>query len=46
MGLAITMIGDYPEKVWYHKCKSSNCENRELDKNKGCCRWNNDIMVN
>ncbi|MDP2436931.1 MAG: helicase-related protein, partial [archaeon] len=41
MGLAISIIGSAPEKVWYHTCKTKGkgCLNRRLRSEGGCCIW-------
>ncbi len=41
MGLAISIIGSDPEKVWYHTCKSKGqgCFNTNLIDSGGCCIW-------
>ncbi|VDN89967.1 unnamed protein product [Brugia pahangi] len=41
MGLAISLVSAYPEKVWYHKCPSRgvNCSNTALITQRGCAIW-------
>ena len=41
MGLAISIVGSAPEKVWYHTCrnKGKGCANRRLKSEGGCCIW-------
>lgn len=41
MGLAISFVSAYPEKVWYHKCASRgvNCHNTALVTQRGCAIW-------
>lgn len=49
MGLAISIVGANPEKVWYHGewCPSRGkmCSNTELTKFSGCCVWYNEMNV-
>lgn len=46
MGLAISLVADVPEKVWYHgewcKSRGKNCYNTRLTSEKGCCIWYNE----
>ncbi|XP_065671009.1 ATP-dependent RNA helicase DDX1 isoform X5 [Hydra vulgaris] len=41
MGLALSLVSKYKEKVWYHKCDSrgANCNNTKLLKEGGCAIW-------
>jgi ATP-dependent RNA helicase DDX1 len=41
LGLAISLVGCGPEKVWFHKCRQrgSGCTNRKLTSQGGCCIW-------
>ncbi|KAG1690984.1 ATP-dependent RNA helicase DDX1 [Nymphon striatum] len=42
MGLAISLVSEIPEKVWYHSnCnnRGKNCWNTNLTDNGGCCIW-------
>jgi len=43
MGLAISLVSDVPEKVWYHgewcKSRGRNCNNTRLTSQSGCCVW-------
>jgi ATP-dependent RNA helicase DDX1 len=43
MGLAISLVGMEPEKVWYHgqwcSSRGKNCWNTNLTDQKGCCIW-------
>lgn len=43
MGLAISLVGIEPEKVWYHgqwcSSRGKNCWNTNLTDQKGCCIW-------
>eukprot|EP01114_Cavostelium_apophysatum_P021239 TRINITY_DN7357_c0_g1_i1.p1 TRINITY_DN7357_c0_g1~~TRINITY_DN7357_c0_g1_i1.p1 ORF type:complete len:735 (+),score=215.11 TRINITY_DN7357_c0_g1_i1:84-2288(+) len=41
MGLAISIVGAFPEKVWFHKCPSrgENCHNTNLTDKGGCAVW-------
>lgn len=47
MGLAISLVSNVPEKVWYHQCKSrgANCSNTELTTKGGCAKWYNEKEV-
>ncbi|KAA0201520.1 hypothetical protein HAZT_HAZT005408 [Hyalella azteca] len=46
MGLAISLVSDVPEKVWYHgewcKSRGKNCYNTRLTTEHGCCIWYNE----
>ncbi|KAF2360260.1 hypothetical protein FHG87_008988 [Trinorchestia longiramus] len=46
MGLAISLVSDVPEKVWYHgewcKSRGKNCFNTRLTSENGCCIWYNE----
>lgn len=39
MGLAISLVGTKPEKVWFHGCNKRNCHNTKLVEEGGCCKW-------
>jgi ATP-dependent RNA helicase DDX1 len=41
MGLAISLVGARPEKVWFHRCPSRgrSCQNRLLLEQGGCTIW-------
>ena len=41
MGLAVSLVGAYKEKVWYHQCPSRGrgCQNTALTDQGGCCIW-------
>eukprot|EP00052_Salpingoeca_macrocollata_P019479 m.161786 g.161786 ORF g.161786 m.161786 type:complete len:730 (-) comp20982_c0_seq2:69-2258(-) len=41
MGLAISIVADVKEKVWYHQCKNRNkdCHDTRLLKQGGCAIW-------
>ena len=41
MGLAISIVSEIPEKVWYHTCPSrgTNCSNSKLKSLGGCAIW-------
>jgi ATP-dependent RNA helicase DDX1 len=41
VGLAISLVADCPEKVWYHTCasKGRGCRNVNLTSANGCCIW-------
>mmetsp|Transcript_17548 Transcript_17548/g.49369 ORF Transcript_17548/g.49369 Transcript_17548/m.49369 type:complete len:720 (+) Transcript_17548:28-2187(+) len=41
MGLAVTILANHKEKVWYHKCKSrgSGCSDSRLVSDGGCAIW-------
>ncbi|CAK5074419.1 unnamed protein product [Meloidogyne enterolobii] len=45
MGLAISLVSSFPEKVWYHQCKSrgANCSNTRLVTQGGCAKWFDEI---
>ena len=46
MGLAISLVSDVPEKVWFHgewcKSRGKNCHNTRLTTEGGCCIWYNE----
>lgn len=46
MGLAISLVSDVKEKVWYHKCSSrgKNCNNTNLVERGGCAIWYDEIQ--
>jgi len=39
MGLAISIVGAFPEKVWYHSCNNKSCTNTKLTTDGGCGLW-------
>lgn len=41
MGLSISLVSEYEEKVWYHKCRSRgvNCTNTKDISKGGCTIW-------
>ncbi|KYQ90973.1 putative RNA helicase [Tieghemostelium lacteum] len=45
IGLAISLVGSHPEKVWYHTCrdKGKGCFNTKLVEQKGCCIWYDEL---
>ncbi|XP_077982085.1 ATP-dependent RNA helicase DDX1-like [Glandiceps talaboti] len=47
MGLAISLVSQVPEKVWYHGCPSRGrgCHNTELTDYGGCCIWYNEMQL-
>lgn len=47
MGLAISLVSQVNEKVWYHTCPSrgKECNNTKLKENGGCCIWYNELGV-
>ncbi|XP_071824062.1 ATP-dependent RNA helicase DDX1-like isoform X2 [Apostichopus japonicus] len=47
MGLAISLVGSVPEKVWYHSNCSNRgrgCHNTDLTTRGGCCIWYNEMQ--
>ncbi|KAI4475543.1 hypothetical protein M0802_015111, partial [Mischocyttarus mexicanus] len=46
MGLAISLVSNVPEKVWYHgewcHSRGRNCHNTNLTDQGGCCIWYNE----
>ncbi|CAG0887653.1 unnamed protein product [Cyprideis torosa] len=48
MGLAISIVSDVPEKVWYHgewcSSRGRNCFNTRLTSEGGCCIWYNEMQ--
>ncbi|CAB4002668.1 ATP-dependent RNA helicase DDX1-like [Paramuricea clavata] len=46
MGLAISLISDVEEKVWYHKCSSrgKNCNKTSLVEHGGCSIWYDELQ--
>lgn len=46
MGLAISLVSDVKEKVWYHSCPSrgKNCNNTRLKEQGGCAIWYNEMQ--
>lgn len=46
MGLAISLVSEVPEKVWYHgewcATRGRGCYNTRLTTEKGCCTWYNE----
>lgn len=45
MGLAISLVGTMPEKVWYHSCNRKDCHNTRLVEKGGCCKWFDEILM-
>ncbi|GMR53429.1 hypothetical protein PMAYCL1PPCAC_23624, partial [Pristionchus mayeri] len=47
MGLSISLVSDFKEKVWYHTCKNRgvNCTNRRDVSDKGCTIWYNEKQL-
>jgi hypothetical protein len=49
MGLAISLVSQVPEKVWFHgewcKSRGRNCQNTRLTSNGGCCMWYNEPQL-
>ncbi|XP_028392095.1 ATP-dependent RNA helicase DDX1-like [Dendronephthya gigantea] len=46
MGLAVSLISDVKEKVWYHKCPSrgKSCNNTKLVEHGGCSIWYDELQ--
>lgn len=46
MGLAISLISNVKEKVWYHKCSSrgKGCHNTNLVERGGCAIWYDELQ--
>ena len=43
LGLAISLVGTVPEKVWFHTCKkAAKCSNTTLVASGGCAIWYNE----
>ncbi|XP_054167178.1 ATP-dependent RNA helicase Ddx1-like [Oppia nitens] len=48
MGLAISLVSEVPEKVWYHSnCNSrgKGCYETALVEEGGCCVWYNELQI-
>jgi ATP-dependent RNA helicase DDX1 len=49
LGLAISLVGTKPEKVWFHRCSSrgrnNQCKNRKLLSEGGCTMWYNEMEI-
>lgn len=45
MGLAISLVGAQPEKVWYHSCNRRDCHNTRLVEKGGCCKWFDELSM-
>lgn len=45
MGLAISLVGTEPEKVWYHGCNKRECYNTRLVEKGGCCKWFDELSI-
>uniref|UniRef100_A0A0N5A8A6 ATP-dependent RNA helicase n=1 Tax=Syphacia muris TaxID=451379 RepID=A0A0N5A8A6_9BILA len=47
MGLAISLVSAYPEKVWYHTCPSRGlkCNNTKLTSERGCAIWYDELKL-
>lgn len=45
MGLAISLFGSEPEKVWYHGCNKRECHNTRLVDKGGCCKWFDELAM-
>lgn len=49
MGLAISLVAESREKVWYHTCSSkgrgSDCTNRKLKDQGGCTIWQDEQLM-
>ncbi|GJQ10368.1 hypothetical protein GpartN1_g2159.t1 [Galdieria partita] len=49
LGLAISLVGTKPEKVWFHRCSSrgrnNQCKNRKLLSEGGCTMWFNEMEM-
>lgn len=45
MGLAISLVGTVPEKVWYHGCNKRECHNTRLVEKGGCCKWFDELAM-
>ncbi|KAF8365592.1 hypothetical protein PRIPAC_83421, partial [Pristionchus pacificus] len=47
MGLSISFVSHFKEKVWYHTCKNRgvNCSNRNDVSTKGCTIWYNEKQL-
>eukprot|EP00095_Tigriopus_kingsejongensis_P005808 maker-scaffold716_size107355-snap-gene-0.25 protein:Tk05808 transcript:maker-scaffold716_size107355-snap-gene-0.25-mRNA-1 annotation:"atp-dependent rna helicase ddx1 isoform x1" len=49
MGLAMSMVGKFPEKVWYHgewcKSRGRNCHNTNTTESGGCCTWLDEMRM-
>jgi ATP-dependent RNA helicase DDX1 len=45
MGLAVSLVGTAPEKVWYHGCRKRECYNTRLTEKGGCCKWFDELAM-
>lgn len=45
MGLALSLVGEIPEKVWYHQCNKRSCHNTRLIDRGGCCKWIDELEM-
>ncbi|CAI4225812.1 unnamed protein product [Auanema sp. JU1783] len=45
MGLAISLVSNYEEKVWFHKCRRPNCNNTADISKRGCSIWFNEKQM-
>lgn len=49
MGLALSLVSNVPEKVWYHqncnKQRSDQCHNTRLLERGGCCKWLDELEL-
>ncbi|GMT28325.1 hypothetical protein PFISCL1PPCAC_19622, partial [Pristionchus fissidentatus] len=47
MGLSISLVAQFKEKVWYHTCRNRgvNCTNRSDVSDKGCTIWYNEKQL-
>jgi ATP-dependent RNA helicase DDX1 len=45
MGLAVSLVGTVPEKVWYHGCRKRECNNTKLTDKGGCCKWFDELNM-
>lgn len=45
MGLAISLVANYQEKVWYHSCNRRECYDTRLKDKGGCCIWFDELSM-
>uniref|UniRef100_A0A6G1SJY3 ATP-dependent RNA helicase n=1 Tax=Aceria tosichella TaxID=561515 RepID=A0A6G1SJY3_9ACAR len=45
MGLAVSLVGTVPEKVWYHGCRRRECHDTRLTEAGGCCKWFDELAM-
>ncbi|OAF67270.1 DEAD box protein 1 [Intoshia linei] len=47
IGIAISLVAQEKEKVWYHKCmnRGRNCQNTRLVDQGGCCIWYDELSL-